>query len=251
MNSYELQQKKKLAHNQEDSFSPLEPAPQKGTEHRVSKFLGICMEGWPFVGLGFLITISVGVFAGTPWVYLAIVFNVWVAWFFRDPDRIPPNDPRSIVSPADGLVIDVSEPASSAWMEASALKEYVRVSIFMSVFNVHVNRIPFQAKITKLAYNEGKFLSAYKDKASLENEQMAIWLETKTSKLLIVQIAGLIARRIVCKAKEGESFERGARFGLIRFGSRMDVYLPRDQVDILVKKGDKVNAGSSALASFK
>ena len=167
--------------------------------------------------------------------------------------REAPNNPLSLVSPADGLVIDVNPPASSAWMESVELKNYVRVSVFMSVFDVHVNRIPYGSTIKKVAYNEGKFLSAYKEKCSLENEQLAVWLECEgfDRPVLIVQIAGLIARRIVCKVKEGERLARGSRFGLIRFGSRMDVYLPKDRVEVVVSIGDRVKAGASALANLR
>ena len=181
--------------------------------------------------------------------YAAIFFlllTAFVVWFFRNPERDIPSDENSIVSPADGKVIVIGRVFDDRFLKTDALK----ISIFMNVFNVHVNRIPTSGKVLGVFYNPGKFFSADKDKASLENEQNALLIEAKNGKKFVVnQIAGLIARRIVCYAKPGDSIEKGRRFGMIRFGSRLDVYLPTDcKIDVNV--GDKVKAGSSILAHW-
>jgi phosphatidylserine decarboxylase len=179
---------------------------------------------------------------------------VWVAvllaaaaaftlWFFRNPRRAVPDDPRAIVSPADGKVLSVDR-----MFEGRVLKEDVqRVSIFMGLTDVHVNRIPCDGRIVGRYYYPGKFFSAFKEKASLDNEQQALVLETaQGQRVMFVQIAGLIARRIVTWVREGDSVERGRRYGLIRFGSRMDVYLPLT-VRVTVRPGDRVAGASSVL----
>lgn len=181
--------------------------------------------GWPIAGVGFL------------------ALAIFILWFFRNPDRDVPADPRAIVSPADGKVLSV-EPV----FESRVLKADVqRISIFMGLTDVHVNRIPFDGRIMGVYYHPGKFLSAFKDKASLDNEQQALLLETTGGKqLLFIQIAGFVARRIVTWVREGDRVERGNRYGLIRFGSRMDVYLPRE-TKVTVKVGDRVAGGTSVL----
>jgi phosphatidylserine decarboxylase len=181
--------------------------------------------GWPIVGVGFL------------------ALAIFILWFFRNPDRDVPTDPRAIVSPADGKVLSV-EPV----FESRVLKADVqRISIFMGLTDVHVNRIPYDGRIMGVYYHPGKFFSAFKDKASLDNEQQALLLETTGGKqLLFIQIAGFVARRIVTWVREGDRVERGNRYGLIRFGSRMDVYLPRE-TKVTVKVGDRVAGGSSVL----
>jgi len=175
-----------------------------------------------------------------------LLLTAFVVWFFRNPERDIPSDENSIVSPADGKVIVIGRVFDDRFLKTDALK----ISIFMNVFNVHVNRIPTSGKVLGVFYNPGKFFSADKDKASLENEQNALLIEAKNGKKFVVnQIAGLIARRIVCYAKPGDSIEKGRRFGMIRFGSRLDVYLPTDcKIDVNV--GDKVKAGSSILAHW-
>lgn len=209
------------------------------------------MEGWPWVGLAFSITAATALFAGA-YAVIPGMLTAWVLWFFRDPDRTHDGRPESILSPADGTVLDVTKPTRSPWIADDDIERYVRVSIFMSVFNVHVNRAPCDGRVEKIAYNAGKFLSAFKEKASLENEQSAVWVRpTGGSPILFVQIAGLIARRIVCKLKEGEPVAKAMRYGLIRFGSRMDVYLVADEVDVLVRKGEKTQAGHTVLARRK
>lgn len=207
----------------------------------------VAREGYPFILAALFCTILIWL-AGIWWLTaIALALTVFVVAFFRDPERTPPADPRSIVSPADGLIIKVEKQLENRLLKAEAMK----ISIFMNVFNVHVNRAPATGRILKILYNPGKFVSANLDKASLENEQNALLLETKAGKKIVFnQIAGLIARRIVCRVREGAELARGERFGLIRFGSRVDVYLPLD-CEISVKVGEKVSAGTSILGYWK
>ena len=174
--------------------------------------------------------------------------------FFRDPERDVPSNENSIVSPADGRVIKVEKARPMLRMGTPARlmnSEALKVSIFMNVFNVHVNRAPVSGRVLAVSYNPGKFLNASFDKASLENEQNMVVLEAANGKrVAFCQIAGLIARRIVCYVKEGDAITKGSRFGMIRFGSRLDVYLPLE-CRVNVKIGDKVRAGSSTLAYWK
>ena len=166
--------------------------------------------------------------------------------YLRDPDRVIPNQPDAIVSPADGKVISVGPVEGTSFYEGSCQK----ISIFMSVFNVHVNRIPFDGQVKRVGYHPGKFFSANLNKASLQNEHNAVFLETSAGKpLCTVQVAGLIARRIICKVQPGDEVRKGQRFGMICFGSRLDVYLP-DDVETKVSVGDKVKAGSSVIGRF-
>lgn len=182
---------------------------------------------------------------------LAIVGNIWpalffalcalaVCAFFRDPERAHAPDPLAILSPADGRIVKVS-----------AVGERLMVSVFMSVFNVHVNRAPFEGTVDSVAYNPGKFMAAWSDKASLDNEQTRMVFRTEREPIEVVMIAGLIARRIVCWARRGRSFDRGERIGLIRFGSRLDLLLPLGSVEPSVKIGDKVRAGVTPLARWR
>ena len=168
-------------------------------------------------------------------------------WFFRDPDRIIPPGEGLIVSPADGRIVEVSEVKEERFLKGRAIK----VSIFLNLFDVHVNRIPCSGRIRGMHYQPGKFLAANKDLASTENEQNAILLETPSgAKLVFVQVAGLVARRIVCWVKEGDAVERGFRFGMIRFGSRTDLFLPPG-TEIKVRLGQKVKGGSSIIGVLK
>ncbi|MBI5887320.1 MAG: phosphatidylserine decarboxylase family protein [Deltaproteobacteria bacterium] len=205
----------------------------------------IAREGYPFILVFLLITIII--FNLTEiWPIRAafVLWEIFVIAFFRDPERVIPSGNESIVSPADGLIIKIEQVWESRLLEADALK----ISIFMNVFNVHVNRAPAACKVVKILYNPGKFVSANLDKASLENEQNAVLGESQLGhKFVFNQIAGLIARRIVCRVKEGARLTKGERFGMIRFGSRVDVYLPPGS-RVSVKLGDKVRAGSSIIA---
>lgn len=204
----------------------------------------LAREGYPFILASIFVTIVLWVLGlhGISWFFLAL--TIFIVSFFRDPERQIPSGDDSIVSPADGKIIIAQKVTEDRIFKAEAIK----ISIFMNVFNVHVNRVPASGKVLGVVYNPGKFFSADKDKASLENEQNAVIIEAKNGKKFVVnQIAGLIARRIVCYTKQGDIVEKGKRFGMIRFGSRLDVYLPVD-CKINVNVGDKVSAGSSILA---
>jgi phosphatidylserine decarboxylase len=203
----------------------------------------IAREGYPFI-LGAAVATAVTVVLGL--YTLALFFMVatsFVSFFFRDPERSIPGQKGVLVSPADGKVIEVcmSQPRETA--EQNVFK----ISIFMSVFNVHVNRMPEEGRVTRVSYHPGKFFSANLDKASKNNERNAVSLDIGGGRqLTVVQVAGLIARRIVCRVQEGDYLGRGQRFGLICFGSRLEVYLPQEAVPA-VSVGDKVLAGSSIL----
>ncbi len=204
----------------------------------------LAREGYPFMAIALALTVIVFLLTRS-WVAGLFFFGVFifVVAFFRDPDRVIPEDPGSIVSPADGRVIKVEKVLDSRFTGAETMK----ISIFMSLFNVHVNRVPSSGTVEKIVYNPGKFFNASLDKASLENEQNAVIAREPGGRVFVFnQIAGLVARRIVCRLSEGMDITRGTRFGLIRFGSRLDVYLPPD-TRISVKVGDRVSAGSSIL----
>ena len=166
---------------------------------------------------------------------------LFVTWFFRDPERRIPNEPNVIVSPADGKITEIvteNEPING--------KLCKRVTIFLSVFNVHVNRVPIGGTIEDIRYNPGKFLAAFNPKASMDNEQNLILINNGRTHILVKQIAGLIARRIVCWPKKGDHYESGQRYGLIRFGSRVDILLP-ENTKLSVACGDKVSGGKSII----
>lgn len=207
----------------------------------------IAVEGIPFVVIAGII--SVLFFVADliiPAVFFSLV-TLFIVWFFRNPERSVPPGEKNVISPADGKIIDVREMQENRILN----KRMLKISIFMNLFNVHVNRLPYTGKVVDIVYNPGKFVSANLDKASLENEQNAVVLETPAGeKIIFIQIAGLIARRIVCWLRKGQFVKRGERFGLIRFGSRVDVYLPVG-TDVRVSLGDKVKAGESILAVMK
>ena len=204
----------------------------------------LAREGYPFILASIFVTIVTWLAGLCTVGYIFLGITVFIVSFFRDPERYIPSGEDSIVSPADGKVIVVKRVTEGRILKAEA----IQISIFMNVFNVHVNRVPASGRVSEVFYNPGKFFSADKDKASLENEQNALLIEAENGKKFAVnQIAGFIARRIVCYAKEGDAVEKGRRFGMIRFGSRLDVYLPVD-CRANVKEGDKVKAGSTILA---
>ncbi|MDY0132665.1 MAG: phosphatidylserine decarboxylase family protein [Desulforegulaceae bacterium] len=214
---------------------------------KIEKLTKITRYGYPFIGFFFLV-FFIFFLAGISFISLPMFFlTVFSLWFFRDPERQIPQEEDLLISPADGKVIGIEN------LEANNYdgKPCIKVSIFMSVFNVHVNRIPFSGKIAKIKYFPGKFFNAALDKASLDNERNAILIETdKGFSFWTVQIAGLIARRIVCPLEEGEQVLKGNRYGMIRFGSRLELYLPLTS-EILVKKGEMVKAGSSVVCRIK
>ena len=185
----------------------------------------------------------IGFFAGWWWSAPFWLASVFILQFFRDPPREVPDDPRAVVSPADGRVVEVGK-SRDPWLQRDALK----VSVFMNVFNVHSNRSPVDGVVKERWYFRGAFLNAALDKASLENERNALWLRTSDGHdVTCVQVAGLIARRILCYVGAGAELVRGQRFGFIRFGSRVDVYLPLG-AEVKAAIGDKVYAAQSVLA---
>lgn len=177
--------------------------------------------------------------------FLLTLVALWVVYFFRDPERSGERGEDLVIAPADGRVVMITEVDEPAFLHARA----TRISIFMNVFNVHVNRYPVSGTVRFVHYNPGKFLNAATEKSSLENEQMSVGLEHEGRRVLVRQIAGLIARRIVTYSREGESAEQGERMGIIRFGSRVDVFLPTSS-QVLVHVGDTTFAGSTLLARF-
>lgn len=181
--------------------------------------------------------------------WLGLVLTVWCFYFFRDPERVTPDKPDLVVSPADGTIQMITKVKAPEELGLGDAK-FTRVSVFMSVFNVHVNRAPAEGKILKSVYVPGKFLNATLDKASKDNERQILAMKTKGGKTLcFVQIAGLVARRILCEATEGMEYKAGERFGLIRFGSRLDVYLP-EGVEPQVCLGQTMVAGETVIADL-
>jgi phosphatidylserine decarboxylase len=200
-------------------------------------------DGYKFAAAPILLG---GVALAVHWTWaggVLLFLGVFVLFFFRDPERTPPSDPESIVSPADGRVMEVVE-------ESRGEHAGRRISIFLSIFDVHVNRSPVAGRITAIEYRSGKFYAAMRGRASTENEQNAFHVSSERGDIVFKQIAGWVARRIVCWKSVGDSVTRGERVGMIRFGSRTDIWLP-DRVDILVRPGQHVAGGTSILARWK
>ena len=205
----------------------------------------IALEGVPFVLATAAATVAVYFVwpKSVPLAVTGLLLTVFVAWFFRDPERVTPGEPGAVISPADGKVVFCGECPPGRYNAEPGKK----VSVFMSVFDVHVNLAPVSGKVTAVRYNPGKFFAANVDKASLENEQNGVSLETQGGQTVsYVQIAGLIARRIVCRLSEGDTVKQGQRVGMIRFGSRVDIVLPASAT-LRVRMGDRVRAGESVV----
>lgn len=220
---------------------------------RVDPVLGVARQGWPIIGAFVLGAAGVwaaglalagwwGVLPGV----LAVVVALWCVWFFRDPERRPPAEPGVLVSAADGVVCSVGPAEFPGELGLSG--RGTRLSVFMNIFNVHVNRSPAAARVVDAVYTPGRFFNASLDKASEHNERCGVVLELADGRrLTVIQIAGLVARRIVCGVRTGSLLSAGERFGLIRFGSRVDVYLPAG-FDPCVRVGDRVRAGETVIA---
>ncbi len=215
--------------------------------------MSFAREGLVFIGIAAVVT--AGTYAAAlgrrswPLWILAFLFTLvtlWVAYFFRDPERVGERGPDLLIAPADGRVVMVTEVDEPAFIHGRAM----RISIFMNVFNVHVNRYPVAGTVRFVHYNPGRFLNAATEKSSLENEQMSVGLEHNGSRILVRQIAGLIARRIVTYSREGEQVEQGERMGIIRFGSRVDVFMPPD-AEVRVKVGETTVAGTTVVARLR
>ncbi len=204
----------------------------------------LAREGWPFIAASLAASLLVWVVFGLGWSLPLWLATVFVVQFFRDPPRRVPADPLAVVSPADGRIVSLGRA-----QDPYAKRDALRISVFMNVFNVHSNRSPVDGEVVEVRYFPGRFFNADLDKASLENERNAVLLRSGAGLVTVVQVAGLIARRVLCYTAPGQALQRGQRFGFIRFGSRVDLYLPPDAVP-KVSIGDKVHASSSVLAQF-
>ena len=208
-------------------------------------FPKIHKEGYKFLAISILVTFIVLLFSNF-FGSILILITVWVYYFFRDPERYSINDDKFLVSPADGLITDISERSGPVELRLENTT-YTRISIFMNVFNCHVNRTPISGKVEEIYYKPGKFFNASLDKASEENERNYFKIKTSNGEeIIIVQIAGLIARRIVCQVEQDQELKQGERIGMIRFGSRVDIYFKNKNT--LAKLGQNVVAGESLLA---
>jgi phosphatidylserine decarboxylase len=206
----------------------------------------VAAEGWPFILPLAAVTVLCFLFGWKHMGYVAFALFLFVLFFFRDPERTISEGKGIVVSPADGKVIVIKD-----IYEPDYLKQDVKqISIFLSVFNVHVNRTPIGGTVEMVKYNPGKFLVASVDKASLDNEQTGMVISDGKNKVLVKQIAGLIARRIVCYAKTGDTVKAGERYGLIRFGSRVDLFLPKN-TDLMVKVGDRIKGARDVIGVIK
>ncbi|HZP74894.1 MAG TPA: phosphatidylserine decarboxylase [Pseudolabrys sp.] len=212
------------------------------------QFVPITPEGYPFIGVFALVSLVL-FWIWTPLGWIGTVLTIWCAYFFRDPPRVTPVREGLVVAPADGRVSQVAL-APPPHELGLGDKPMLRVSIFMSVFDCHINRCPVAGQIEKILYHPGVFLNADLDKASEDNERNALVIATAGTRIAVVQIAGLVARRIVCFAREGQVIGAGQRFGMIRFGSRLDVYLPEATAP-LVAEGQIATGGETVLADLR
>ncbi|WP_374308526.1 phosphatidylserine decarboxylase [Dongia sp.] len=212
-------------------------------------FNPIHRAGWPFLAIFAAVTVILWWIA-EPLGFVGLLLTLWCAYFFRDPDRITPNRPGLIISPADG-VVQMIQPAVPPAELGLDQRPRTRISVFMDVLSVHINRAPVDGEVIGVAYRPGKFVNAALDKASDENERSSMHLRTNDGHdIVVVQIAGLVARRILSWTKTGQRLRAGERYGMIRFGSRVDVYLP-DGVQPLVAVGQQAVAGETVLADFR
>jgi phosphatidylserine decarboxylase len=218
-------------------------SPEGSSDLMKNPQIPVAREGFPFIAFIAFVTLVVALLRYDLLALLCLFLTGFVIYFFRDPERIMPDDEDVVVSPADGKVILVEKIFDDRFMNEHVYK----ISIFMSVFDVHVNRLPYAGKVEKIVYAPGSFYAANTDQGGLANEYCALILNTKKSlRYSVVQVAGLVARRIVCWAEKGDQVERGSRFGMIRFGSRVDIYLPQ-QLQVEVRSGQRVKAGETII----
>ena len=210
-------------------------------------FVPIHREGWPSIAAFAGVAVVLGFFS-TSLFWIGAILTAWCAYFFRDPERVTPVDDKLVISPADGIVSAVG-PAVPPRELGLGNAEMTRISVFMNVFSCHVNRSPVRGRIVAIEHRRGKFLNAELDKASIENERNGVVIDSPHGRVAAVQVAGLVARRIVCWSEEGNDISTGDRFGLIRFGSRVDVYLPEGAV-AKVAIGQTAVAGETVIAEF-
>ena len=213
-----------------------------------SQIVPVTPEGYPFIG-AFALASLILFWLWSPLGWLGTLATIWCAYFFRDPPRVTPVRDGLVVAPADGRISQVTSAVPPNDLDLGS-KPLPRISIFMSVFDCHVNRSPVSGKVEKIVYHPGKFLNADLDKASLDNERNCLVIATPAMRVTVVQIAGLVARRIVCFVRAGQSVGAGERFGMIRFGSRLDVYLPEGTTP-LVATGQTSIAGETVLADLR
>lgn len=203
----------------------------------------VARPGWPYIFSAAFVTAVLALLGLVIPALVGLIATFCIALFFRDPDRVTPMDPSAIIAPADGKVIRLQSLAESGFGDGPCLK----ISIFMTVFNVHVNRVPFGGRVERIQYAPGKFFAANKERAVMDNEHNAVFVQTDAGwRYCVVQIAGWVARRIICGLQSGDKVQKGCRFGMICFGSRLDLYLP-PQIRTVVKVGEKVRAGSTIL----
>jgi phosphatidylserine decarboxylase len=204
-------------------------------------------EGYPFIAGFFVVSLVLG-FLWEPLMWIGFILTAWCAYFFRDPERMTPLDDDLVISPADGRVSSIAMMTPPEELGLGTVP-MLRITVFMNVFNCHVNRAPMRGKISRIAYRAGKFVNAELDKASHENERNGLVIETTHGDIGVVQIAGLVARRIICWSAPNDTLQAGERFGLIRFGSRLDVFLP-EGAEPRVSLGQTAIAGETVLAEF-
>lgn len=202
--------------------------------------------GVPLVAGAFLLALLSGIWIGRAWAGLFLVLAAAAAFFFRDPDRTVPDGPNLVVSPADGRVLIAGDPAGAEGPPGT----WTRISIFLSPIDVHVNRTPVDGRVTRVEYHPGKFLPAYRPDAGRLNEWTEIWFARPGGPVVCRQIVGVLARRIVCRLKEGDEVARGQRFGVMKFGSRIDLFLP-PTAHVAVKRGDRVVGGETTIATLE
>lgn len=210
-------------------------------------FVPIHREGYPFIAGFFVVSLLLG-WLWTPLFWVGLVLTVWCIYFYRDPERITPIDDNLVISSADGKVSSVGPCVPPVELDLG-FEPMLRISVFMNVFSCHINRAPMRGNIRSIMHRPGKFLNAELDKASSENERNSLLIDGPKGQIAVVQIAGLVARRIVCWSKPGNEISAGERFGLIRFGSRVDIYLPEGAV-ARVAVGQTAVAGETVLAEF-
>lgn len=206
----------------------------------------LASEGYPYIIFFAIVTVIAFFIAGIWLALLPFVLTIFMLFFFRDPERKIPEGKGIFLSPADGKIILIQDIREDKFLKDNTTE----VSIFMSPFNVHVNRAPCDGVVESVVHTAGRFLSAFRHEASLQNENIAMLLNTNERKVLVRQVAGFLARRAVCRVKAGDKLKRGERYGIIKFSSRLDIYLPRE-ADIKVKSGEKVKAGETVIGVIK
>lgn len=204
--------------------------------------------GWPFIALVGAVGVFLTMFSGAVG-FFVLLFSLGIAAFFREPVRVVPSSAKALVSPADGLLVSIQKASPPPELGGYAAGDWTRFSIFLSIFDVHVNRIPETGRVLATLYHKGQFLNASLDKASDKNERNSVVIETKNGPLIVTQIAGLLARRIQCEVSIGDMVSRGDVFGIIRFGSRVDLYVPSG-VKVVAQKGQRMVGGETVLASY-